>query len=170
MSRSRTGERVAAAEKKTEGKLFMGCFTYDVLDPGEGSGSFEVLLKAPSPRAAIDAMRVRVRRAARNRALFTGASRLYLDGLIELRGVPASGVIVNLCRSIRSTGASMVCLLPVQRGHSLVGYDYHQDGDEEDAVEPFIDSKGPIRRPVVAPVPPTALPPCAPPPSHEVHQ
>jgi hypothetical protein len=101
-------------------------------------GSFQILLQAENAEQALERCRARLSAITSETRLFASKTTIYLEGVVELRGAYAHGVLVNY-ESLEQPeiDVRLTCLLPDQLGHGVLGHG--PTIEDADAVEPFLE-------------------------------
>ena len=128
--------------KKTQAEtasLYLGCFSADSFGKKEKSSTFQVVVEAASPEAALDCCEQRI--ASLEKELFTEPTTIYLLGLLQLGGSLEKGVLVNYESGPASTW-TVGSLLP-QSMKGVTGFGWHDNegkkGAKNKAMHPFLE-------------------------------
>lgn len=154
-----------ASDAHVAGRLWLVCFQADhpsLPDAPHDSQSFQLVLRAKTPKAALDACRRRLRELRTSSSLFDTPCSIYLDHLIAIEGVGTTPALVNYVSKLpneRGVVGEILCAVPEQKDAQVDGFGW--EGDDG----PFLDFGGQhanklLRQAVQAdaPHPPTAAP------------
>jgi hypothetical protein len=131
--------------------LYLLCFHFDELGERNRTGSFQMVVEAGDPLAAVNLCRSRLRALKKMGDLFTEPTTIYIEGVFGLSGSFSRPVMVNY--DVGDTPidpAARICsLVPTQRGvPDLNGWGFDPDssvkpGPDGSRVEsPFLDFGG----------------------------
>lgn len=141
----RTPPRRSSAPKPTaatDGRLWLVCFQADdagLPDVPHQTMSFQLVLRAKTPKAALDACRRRLRELRTTTGLFDTPCSIYLDHLIAIEGVGSMPALVNYVTKLPSKSGvvgEVLCAVPEQNDAPVEGFDW--EGDDG----PFLDFGG----------------------------
>lgn len=136
--------------------LYLGCFEVD--QPPDEIGSFQVVVQASNPDDAAERIKERLRVLRSKSSLFDEPCTIYLNGLIRLVGSFEEGLVVNW--ECGTSVAQICCLLPEQPEHPAESYEPSlEDGDIQG---PFVDFGGAAFRKALASAKPPPAPPVQP--------
>lgn len=139
----RTSKRVnSPIAVRADAPLWLVCFQSDIAglpDAPQQSQSFQLVVRAKTPKAALDTCRLRLRELRTTSSLFDAPCSIYLDHLIAIEGVSATAALVNYVSKLPSEqgiDGEILCAVPEQ-----------QDVDVEvfgprDGEGPFLDFGG----------------------------
>lgn len=123
--------------------LYLGCFFFDdVLNDKDCTGTFQMVVSAPTPEQSIDRFRTRLRAIHRLGNLLTSPCTVYLQGVVPLTGSFKEGILVNI--EFRPTpdppDYQVVNMMPPQGIKTPGSFELAQGKDE--AIQPFVDFGG----------------------------
>src|SRR6478736_430064 len=125
--------------------LYLGCFSFDRPGKERWEGTFQVVVEADHAAQAVDRMRTRLKALRDETSLFQEPASLYIEGIVELRGSFADGLLVNYESGLAppDPNVRLMCLIPEQDDSDARSYDYRMEKDKDDtSVEPFLDFGG----------------------------
>lgn len=133
--------------------LYLGCFTFDEPAETDHEGSFQVVVEAATPEQAVERFRARLDHLRREGTLFSEPTTIYLNGIVELRGSYAKGLLINYEQgpSPAEPCVRLMCMLPEQSNEGTGVYGWGEDPDSSVdergvKVEPFVDFGGEAAR------------------------
>jgi hypothetical protein len=126
-------------------RLYLCCFAFDERhdeERGFVTGSFQVLVHAPTIKAALDASEERIREMRAEDELFSRPTRIFLEHAIEtpeVRGAMLVNFAERMTPQERPLG-EILCALPSHRDAkgTSVYTDIDPDADAPPRREPFI--------------------------------
>ena len=131
--------------------VYIGQFSYsDEQDGNPWHGLFTCVVEARNVRAAVQKLRRLVRALAKREQVFEHVEKIYLDACIELKSVPAAGLLAYITvREGEDVGGISSALLgaPPKAASS---YSWGREQDESQPVaevEPFLELRRTPRPP-----------------------
>ncbi len=127
----------------SDGRLWLACFQADdagLPDVPHQTESFQLVLRAKTPKAALDACRRRLRELRTTTGLFDTPCSIYLDHLVAIEGVGSTPALVNYVSKLPTSGGAVgeiLSAVPEQEHGQVEAYVWEGDDDG-----PFLDFGG----------------------------
>jgi hypothetical protein len=124
--------------------LYLGHFTFDAPhrdndDDEPQHGYFSVLAQADDVDAAFDTFRRLIPRVGRNQEIFEAGTQVWLDSCVEVRKLPADGLLAHMVVALGEHGSMSASLVGAPAG---TGEAYGWGVDPDDAHGGSADPSG----------------------------